>query len=48
MIFLFKQSKIDQGKSFILEEHMDKINRYLKRDLNYVYFFGNSILIGIC
>lgn len=33
-IFLFKQSRIDQDKSYILE-HMDKINRYL-RDLKSV------------
>lgn len=27
-IFLFKQSKVDEGKAFALEEHLSRINRY--------------------
>lgn len=27
-IFLFQQSKIDEGKAFTLEEHLGRINRY--------------------
>lgn len=27
-IFLFKQSKADEGKAFALEEHLGRINRY--------------------
>uniref|UniRef100_A0A8C6R5D4 3-hydroxyisobutyryl-CoA hydrolase n=1 Tax=Nannospalax galili TaxID=1026970 RepID=A0A8C6R5D4_NANGA len=37
------ESMMDRGKSFILEEHMDKINRYFKRELNYICSFGKVI-----